>query len=184
MWAREVLIPRDLSDAVRALTTPRRVRVDVGRVRVASGAERRFLLMCNVGMDAEIVRRVEQIPAVGKRSFGRGWYAGIGAYVFGRSEPAGATVSVDGTVLDGPLLMAVTGNTRLYGGMTRLTAAARADDGVLDLCTFAGDGIDYRQGEGRGSRSRRSGRCLCRRTANISAPHESRCGWSRGRSRL
>src|SRR5690606_15203333 len=34
------------------------------------------------------------------------------------------------------LLLAIAGNTRLYGGVAQLAAGARLDDGLLDLVTF------------------------------------------------
>jgi diacylglycerol kinase family enzyme len=75
---------------------------------------------------------------------GRAWYGAIASWVLARSETANARISVDGRVLEAPLLMALAGNTRLYGGVARLTASALADDGLLDVCTFSGAGLGHR----------------------------------------
>jgi diacylglycerol kinase family enzyme len=144
VWAREAGIPRDVPHALRALPSLRPVRLDVGRVLGTDHhVARRFLLMCSAGVDAEVVRRL-QSGSLGKRAFGRGWYGAVASWVLARSEPADARVTIDGRVLDGPLLMALVGNTRLYGGVARLTAGALADDGLLDLCTFSGNGLGHR----------------------------------------
>jgi YegS/Rv2252/BmrU family lipid kinase len=143
VWAREAFIPRDLHGAVRAMANARRVRIDLGRARLASGRDLRFLLMCSAGVDAEVVRRL-QSGSYGKRVLGRGWYGAVASWVLGRSEPADAFVRVDGEAIERPMLMAVAGNTRLYGGVARLTAGARADDGLLDLCVFSGHGLGHR----------------------------------------
>jgi diacylglycerol kinase family enzyme len=143
VWAREAGIPRDIPRALRALEQARVVRLDLGRIVQPGQAPRRFLLMCSAGVDAEVVRRL-QSGSPGKRALGRAWYGAIASWVLARSETADARVSVDGRVREAALLMALVGNTRLYGGVARLTAGALADDGLLDVCTFSGDGLGHR----------------------------------------
>ncbi len=135
IWAREAGIPRALPAALALLPHARRLRVDLGRAHLG-GTERRFLLMCGVGLDADIVQRVE--GSRGKRLLGRGWYAAAGAVALARARPGQATIELDDTRRVVPLLQLVAGNTRLYGGVARITGDARATDGLLDVCILAG----------------------------------------------
>lgn len=176
VWAREAHVPLDAVHALALIPGARRVRIDVGRVRVASGAERRFLLMCGVGIDAVAVRRV-RADSTAKRWLGRVRYiaAGIGALL--RCDAVEATVSIDGAIERVALLEALVGNTRLYGGVMRLTAGALVDDGLLDVCTFTGRGLVRRLALGaralRGGLDARAGGGIAyRRAARIEVAAE------------
>jgi YegS/Rv2252/BmrU family lipid kinase len=144
VWAREAFVPRDVRRALRLIALGRRERVDLGVVEGAFG-RRHFLLMCGIGLDAEVVRRVGA-GSTGKRRLGKGWYGlrAVGAIV--GAQAAGTTLVVDSTSLERPLLQAVAGNTRLYGGVMHITSDARVDDGLLDLCVFSGHGRVHRLG--------------------------------------
>lgn len=142
VWAREARIPRTLAGAVALIPHARRVRIDVGRVRSDAGLDRRFLLMCGVGMDAEAVRRLH-VGSRGKRWFGMVTYVAVAAWVMVRAAPTPARVRIGAVTLERPLLQLIAGNTRLYG-VTRLTAGARVDDGLLDVCMFSGGGLWHR----------------------------------------
>jgi len=135
VWAREAGIPRAPAAALALLPTARRLRIDLGRAHL-DGTERRFLLMCGIGLDAAVVQRVEGSRA--KRRIGRGWYAAVGALALARARPADTTIELDTIQRAVPLLQLVAGNTRLYGGMARITGDARANDGLLDVAILAG----------------------------------------------
>ena len=172
VWAREAGVPRGTRRALAFLAAARSARVDLGSVAFegdgSSGSDaasndapaRRFLMMCSAGLDADIVRLV---GAGGwrKRLLGPGWYAARGAVAGARARPARARIEVDDVPIERELLMAVAGNTRLYGGVARLTGAARADDGLLDLAAFSGAGLARRlrltARAARGGLDRRSG---------------------------
>ena len=143
VWAREARVPRDPAAALALLPHARRARVDLGTVD-----GRHFLLMCGIGLDAEVVRRMEARPRA-KRWLGRAAYAaaGVAAVLGARAVPA--EITIEGETVRRELLLAIAGNTRLYGGVARLTAAARIDDGLLDLLTFHVEG-------GRGGTARRA----------------------------
>lgn len=143
VWAREAGVPLDIGRAMALIPHARRVRIDLGRIRSGERLDRRFLLMCGVGMDAEAVRRLHG-GSRAKRWFGMGAYIGVGVDVMTRYRPMDTRIVVDDVTLEGPLLQLVAGNTRLYGGVARITAGARADDGLLDLCTFSGPGLLHR----------------------------------------
>ena len=143
VWAKEAGIPSGVERALAWIAEARRARIDLGRAEVAGGSERYFLLMCSAGLDAEIVRRVGE-GGRRKRWLGRAWYALLGLERGLRAPSVAARIGVDGEAIERPLLFAVAGNTRLYGGLVRLTGAARADDGLLDLVAFSGGGLPAR----------------------------------------
>ncbi|MXZ47041.1 MAG: YegS/Rv2252/BmrU family lipid kinase [Chloroflexi bacterium] len=136
IWATEAGVPGKTSRATGFLARARSVPVDVGRVTFDDGTARRFLLMCSVGLDAEVVRRIGG-GGLRKRIFGRAAYIGAGLGRVVRAAPTLTGIEVDGAYAEHDLYVAVVGNTRLYGGITELTSAALADDGQLDVATFS-----------------------------------------------
>ena len=136
VWAREARLPRDPAAAMALLPHARRARMDLGAVN-----GRHFLLMCGIGLGAEAVRRMEARPRA-KRWLGRAAYAAAGVTAALGARAAPTEIAFEGETVRLDLLLAIAGNTRLYGGVARLTAAARIDDGLLDLLTFHTGGRD------------------------------------------
>lgn len=136
VWAKEAGVPGKTGRAARFLPRARTVPVDVGRVTFEDGTARRFLLMCSVGLDAEVVRRLGA-SGLRKRIFGRVAYAGTGLARVVRAEPTLTGIEIDGEYAEDDLYLAVVGNTRLYGGVTHVAGAALVDDGALDVVTFS-----------------------------------------------
>ena len=132
VWAREARIPRDPASALQLLASGAVVSVDVGRVRVGR-VDRAFLLMCSIGVDAAVVAEVERRTGL-KRRLARAAYVVAGAPALWRYESV--QVEIDGAAPGDPIALAVVGNSRLYGGLLRLTSQARMDDGLLDLALF------------------------------------------------
>lgn len=137
VWAHEIGVSRDAGDALGLVQAGRRVRVDTGMVQLGDGAARRFLLMCSVGLDAAVVQGMEGRSSL-KRRLGKAAFAWPAARALFASRAVPTTVAVEGVERRGPLTMAVVGNTRLYGGVTKITDGAVLDDGLLDLVTFSG----------------------------------------------
>ena len=137
VWAREAGVPRGARQALTFLPRARTARIDVGRVTFEDGASQRFLLMCSAGLDAEVVRRVGS-GGRAKRLAGGAVYAATGLVLGARTPSTPTVIDVDGVSAERDLYFTVVGNTRLYGGLVRLTAGARADDGALDAVTFSG----------------------------------------------
>lgn len=137
VWAHEIGIRDDAGDALGLLEAGRRVRVDTGMVQIGHEPPRRFLLMCGVGLDAAVVRGMEGRSSL-KRRLGRAAFAWPAAQALVGTRAVPTTIAVAGVERRGPLIMAVVGNTRLYGGVTRITDGAVLDDGLLDLVTFSG----------------------------------------------
>jgi YegS/Rv2252/BmrU family lipid kinase len=134
VWAREMGIDSAPASALGLLGAGRRVRVDTGVVQIGEGPARHFMLMCSAGIDAEVVRQVELRPRV-KRRLGRAAFGWPGVRsLFTRSVDT--KLIVGGRERNARLLLALAGNTRLYGSVVRLADEALMDDGELDLVTF------------------------------------------------
>jgi diacylglycerol kinase (ATP) len=136
VWAREAFVPPDAQRALALLANGRRARVDVGEVTIGSGESRRFLLMCGSGVDAGVVAAVEARPRL-KRALARMAFLAAAGPLVARLRAVPVSIAHDGVEVRRALLLAVAGNTRLYGGMARLTDGARMDDGLLDVVAFS-----------------------------------------------
>jgi YegS/Rv2252/BmrU family lipid kinase len=124
--ARELGLPRDFQRLADTVAAGRLRRVSVGRA-----AERAFVLMAGVGLDAAVVRSVN--PRL-KRFAGEGAYWAAGLRQLVRWRPRRFLVDVEGR--HEPATFAVIANAASYGGGLRLAPRARMDDEVLDLCLF------------------------------------------------
>lgn len=133
VWAREVGIPLDLPGAVRVLLEGRIRRVDVGRA-----GHRYFLLMAGIGFDAAVA---SQIDAQRKRRLGMVAYLVAGVAVAFSFIGHKVQLNVDGVRRSYRVVLIVIGNSRRYGGTVSVTAEARIDDGLLDVCVFKGTGL-------------------------------------------
>lgn len=133
IWAREVGIPRRPLAAVRACLEGERRRIDLGRA-----GDRYFLLMAGYGLDGHIARKVS---LAAKRYLGATTYAATALRESLRYRGRHLRLLLDGQEQAGQVLMLVAGNTRNYAGLVEITAGAKADDGLLDICVFLGDGF-------------------------------------------
>lgn len=123
--------PRDAVAALPA-STPRAFDYGVVRWSGDDGAgERPFVNAIGLGFDGAVAAGVARY----KRLPGAAAYLAAVLGTLRTLRPAGAHVEADGrTVHHGPLLLATVANGCSSGGRFRLTPAARADDGMLDLC--------------------------------------------------
>ncbi len=132
VWAREVGIPADPVRNAALLWEGERRRVDLGRA-----GERYFLLMAGIGLDADVAARVTRPE---KRRWGPFAYLGRGIVTGIRWPLQRMWILLDDRSVRRRALFAVIGNTRLYGGVVNITHHAVADDGMLDVCLFGGQG--------------------------------------------
>ncbi len=130
VWAREVKLPTDPVAAARALIDGDHRAMDLGRA-----GDRYFLLMAGLGFDGAVTNAVSLRV---KRILGRGAYSLTAALQALRYRGPEVALEMDGETVRCHLLMAVAGNTRLYGGNFSIAAAAVADDGLLDVVVFEG----------------------------------------------
>jgi YegS/Rv2252/BmrU family lipid kinase len=131
LWAREVGISRRLDVAALQLVNAQRRRVDVGRVTVNGRHKRHFLLMAGIGFDGAVIARVSKRlkNRIGPLAVGLAALRALPTFA-----PVAVQVVIDGVEWQGTVTQVIVGNTRRYGGFTRMTPEAIADDGLLDLC--------------------------------------------------
>ncbi len=133
VWAREVGIPTEPARNAALIWEGERRRVDLGRA-----GNRYFLLMAGIGLDAEVTAHVTRPE---KRRWGPFAYLGHGVVTGLRWPIQRMWIMLDEKSIRRRVLFAVIGNTRLYGGVVNVTHHAVADDGMLDVCIFGGQGL-------------------------------------------
>jgi YegS/Rv2252/BmrU family lipid kinase len=132
LWAREVGLMKNPRDAVRLAAEGEPRRVDLGKA-----GSRHFLLMAGYGIDAAVARSVSRRV---KGSLGAAAYAIAAAREALRYRSATIEVSLDGSSRTVEALMVLAANTRKYAGLTQIATEASVDDGLLDVCIYAGRG--------------------------------------------
>lgn len=137
VWAEELGLPENHVLAVRAQLAAigRPLMIDSGRISTADGAQRRFLLMAGIGLDADATRVAD--PQL-KRMVGKAAYLAAAARVL-RGGPPALSLSFDGGPFEPVSAGMITiGNTRRYAAITDITYQASAVDGLLDCVIFEG----------------------------------------------
>ena len=128
VFARETGIPLDLDGALRVLASGREHRIPVG-----VAGESPFLLMAGVGLDGEVVRRLELgfKKKLGAVAFWLDGFKLLASYPFPTMR-----VTCDGREMTGTGLIA--GNLKRYGPRYFITPDARLTDPELDVVLFKG----------------------------------------------
>ena len=159
VFGKEVHVPRKLERALEVLVNGREYLFDLGyaegesvtfetpdaRPSVASLTRRYFLLMCGIGFDGAVVRR---LPSTPKRLLGTASYVIWGAAEALRFQSRPVSVTTDGQAFHLDLYWMLLGNTRSYGGVANVALQAIADDGCLDVYLFSGKGLPFLVGMG------------------------------------
>jgi len=115
-----------VEEAVATVLGDCRVRLDLGSVNGEP-----FCTVAAIGFDAEVDRHV---AAGGKRTAGRFAYLAGALTMLFPYKAAGFRFEGDFGVREGRYLLGAVANTSRYGAGVRIAPAARADDGLLDLC--------------------------------------------------
>lgn len=140
VWAQELRLPRlgwlnwfALERAATQLAKGQYLRVDLGFCN-----EDTFLLWAGVGLDAEVVRRMEPSRR-GERRFAFASYFATAVWRALDWQGVDLRVTTDRETVQGHFLLAVATNIHAYGGgLFRLAPEARVDDGQMDLWLFEG----------------------------------------------
>jgi len=131
LWAHELGVSGTLRVAALQLVGAVCRRVDVGHVAVNGRHGQHFLLMAGLGLDGAIISRLSK-PL--KRRIGK---LAVGVAALQTLPSYHATqiyADLDGVPWQGKVSQVIAGNTRRYGGFTRVTGHAFIDDGLLDIC--------------------------------------------------
>lgn len=134
VFARATGIPLRLKKACAVLAQARPCRIPVG-----TAADRPFLLMAGVGIDAEVLRQFgpEFKKRLGSLGFWLKGFAQLASYSY---KPF--VVRADGKQYQATSVIA--GKLKFYGGRYVITPAARLEDPQLDVVLFQGRGpISY-----------------------------------------
>ncbi|MGH2584846.1 MAG: diacylglycerol/lipid kinase family protein [Dehalococcoidia bacterium] len=133
VWSRETGTPSHPGSVAAMLEGGRRARIDLGLA-----GERYFLLMTSLGLDSAVVAMV---TGAAKSRHGRLAYIARGLQEALHYRGVDAEITADGETWRMPLLVALLGNTRSYGGLISISNRAHAADGLLDLVTYRAAGV-------------------------------------------
>ena len=133
VWTREIGSPHHPGAVAALLERGHRRRVDLGLA-----GDRYFLLMASLGLDSTVAA---MINAAAKARFGRAAYIARGMRELLRYRGVHAEIVAGGQTWRLPLLLALLGNTRSYGGLLAISHRAHADDGLLDLVLYPAAGL-------------------------------------------
>ena len=129
---------RDSLNAWRAFAQSGRTRnVDLGVIRKTDDpAPRYFSCVAGVGIDSEIAKRSDELPAWVRPRGGYGLSALVEIFRF---APFPMKVASNGNpAVFHPTILAAVANAPAYGGGMKIAPHARLDDGKLDLCVVRG----------------------------------------------
>ncbi len=137
VWSREIEVSPRMRVAAMQLIGAERLKVDVGLVRINEKFSQHFLLMGGLGFDGAVMARVSRAVKnrIGPLAVGLAAVEALPAF---RTFPLRA--QIDDAYWQGSVMQLVVGNTRRYGGFTRVTPDALMDDGMLDICFITPDG--------------------------------------------
>ncbi|GAC1445454.1 MAG: diacylglycerol kinase family lipid kinase [Chloroflexota bacterium] len=138
VWSKEIDVSQRSRVAATQLVASERVKVDVGQVEINGKHRQHFLMMAGLGTDAAVMGHVSRSL---KTRLGP---IAVGVAAFETLPSLKAMpirVTMDGIRWEGKVTQFIAGNTRRYGGFTRITPEAYADDGLLDICLFTTDGL-------------------------------------------
>jgi YegS/Rv2252/BmrU family lipid kinase len=153
IWAREMGLPMDIKQCAQELLKSQLSQIDVGRastivprrgrllsrVRLRKKSptivDRYFLLMGGIGFDAAVTASVNPQE---KKYLGAIAYIKRAIQIAWGYQGTHLNIHLDHQRIRGKILMAVVGNSQLYGGMIKFTVNALINDGFLDVCIFRG----------------------------------------------
>jgi diacylglycerol kinase (ATP) len=134
-FIKSVGIPARPAEALDALLSGRRLRVDAGVTYIGSALGESKRYFCNgvgIGFDAEVAARTAEVTR----------FQGIGVYILAVLRTLGSydapefSLEADGIRHDGRKLLIAVGNGTCAGGGFYLTPRASVTDGVLDICAI------------------------------------------------
>jgi YegS/Rv2252/BmrU family lipid kinase len=143
VWAQEIglPVPRLLSPDLNPLLSSARQLAEglVRTIDLGRAGSRYFMMYGSVGFDADIVRDMETQTDLKAQLGGWAYYL-AGAAAAWRFRGIQTTLVIDGRRLRRNIWAVMAANTQLYGGIMRIAADARADDGLLDIVVVEGHG--------------------------------------------
>lgn len=136
IWARELGLPLEPVGAARAMLESKVRLMDVALAQYQQG-QRYFFLLASTGYDALVTGSVDSDL---KRQLGMIAYLITAVRLVANYVGTPVAVRLQRKRLRTRLLFGVISNTRIYGGLVRLSPNSRVDDGILDIDLFRGRG--------------------------------------------
>jgi len=130
------LNPDAVKKAAQIIATGYRRRIDLGRVKLADGACRYFLMWCGIGLDAAITQTKRSSDKARSLNYAAWLVSGLMVTYDFMGTPA--VVTSDNGIVRERVIMAVVSNGQLYGRVWRPAPEAKMDDGFLDVCIMTG----------------------------------------------
>jgi YegS/Rv2252/BmrU family lipid kinase len=132
-----LLNPDAVSAAAEIIVTGQRRRIDLGRLTLADGTSRYFLMWCGVGLDAAISQAKKSNTSNRKSLAYLAWFVSAMTVLFEfRGIPA--TIKMDNETIEERIIVAVASNGQLYGRVWRMAPDAKINDGLLDVGVMVG----------------------------------------------
>lgn len=121
-------LPRDVDRALEVFVRGRTAKIDVARVN-----GRLSFLVCGVGIDGVVARKVDRLRRgpITKWTWVRAFLQSAPSYRAPR-----LSIEVDGELLPGEYGLVLISNMVHYGGVFRLSADCRRDDGLYEVYLF------------------------------------------------
>src|SRR3954454_380586 len=138
VWAAELGVDQRLRIAATQLAGAKRHRVYVGCVTIDGSDTRYFLLVAGLGLDGAVMARVSK-PL--KRRLGPVAVGLAALQALPTFTPFPVRATLDDLPWEGRITQVIVGNTRRYGGITRITPDAYVDDGQFDVCLVTAGGV-------------------------------------------
>lgn len=131
------LNPSAVNLAAEIIVTGQQRQIDLGKLTLADGHSRYFLMWCGIGLDAAI-SQAKKSNIIANRSIGyASWFISSLLVTFDfRGIPA--TIETDDGIIEERIIVAVASNGQLYGRIWRMAPEAKMDDGLLDVGVMVG----------------------------------------------
>jgi YegS/Rv2252/BmrU family lipid kinase len=129
LLAKELCVPGEPRDVVRAIKTAQTIDCDLGRIN-----DRQFMLLLGIGFDGEVVRRLSasRTGHISHLSYFWPIWRTFWEHDFPRMR-----IWADGEEVFNDFGLAFVGNISRYAVGLRICSEARFDDGLLDLVVFS-----------------------------------------------
>ena len=140
--ARELGLPLDPVRAASLLPGGETHAMDLGRVNA-----RLFIMMAGIGLDAEVVREVEEAARRPPRLLKAPLLAWAATRRFVTERGMVVILTADGRTVRRRVLMVVVSNIRAYAGVFQIADVADWSDGLLDVVIFGSGGLLAKLGD-------------------------------------
>lgn len=124
-FARALLIPKDIKEAVNIILQQKEQALDIGRVNGK--------YFVNIAGGGDLTELTYDVPTKMKAAIGQLAYYIKGIEMLPSIRPSDVTIEYDDQVFSGEIMLFLVANTNSVGGFEKLAPDALLDDGYFDL---------------------------------------------------